>query len=121
MKRIVLSAVAAIVMTATLHASVSQVHITTLGASGDKWMVKLYSDVDHTHFIGLREKPYAVVSPYYDSGENAYIVPLSVFGFAQSVIDQAQTSVVTHYIPGSGPGCSGGYCPLNDVVEILSH
>lgn len=121
MKRWMFTAMVLLTMLAgvRLYASVTQVHITTLGASGDKWQVKLYSDAQHTNFIGLREKTYSVVSPYYVSGENAYVVPLAVFGFSQSVIDQAQTSIVTHYVPGSGPGCSGGYCPLDSTVEIL--
>lgn len=118
LKRLMLSAVAMLVA-ATVYASVSQVSITTLGASGDKWRVAL-KDANGNLTGAVREQGYAVVSPYYNSGSNSYVVPLSVLGFNQSQINAAgSTALVTHYIPGSGAGCSGGFCPLESLIEIL--
>ncbi len=111
MKRVASILALTLTLGAVVSATYSQVRLTQLGVSGDKYKVSLFADSNQTDWIASKTKTWDVVSPYYDSGCTCYHVPLSVLGFTQNQINQA--------VSATGQRIIGGVTPMESIVQIL--
>lgn len=118
MKRFVLSVAMVLSVAVPMLATGTHVPVTSLGVSGDKYVFSANTVVSG-HNLGLvKTKMQQDISGYYDAGTNAYQVPLSALGWGSYTITNNEVTV-EHYVPGSGAGCSGGFCRVDVIIEIL--